>query len=98
MFRPSPRAGGASTAAALAGTAQAQSARISDTDYIALARCAGLAEGSGADASTLDQTLRAQRRGRADHVRDQATNARQSAMAQARADTAGVAAELAACR
>lgn len=88
----------AAAIAALAGTAQAQSSRISDTDYIALARCAGLAEGAGVDASTLDQSLRSQRRGRADHVRDQATNARQSAIAQARADSAGVAAELAACR
>ena len=34
----------AAAAAAFAGSAQAQSARISDADYVALARCAGLAE------------------------------------------------------
>lgn len=84
--------------AAFAGTAQAQSARVSDASYVALARCAGLAEGSGADASSLEQALRTQRRGRSDHVRDQATNARQSAIAQARDNAAAVAAELAACR
>lgn len=88
----------AAAVAAFAGSAQAQSARISDADYVALARCAGLAEGSGADASTLEQTLRVQRRGRADHIRDQATGARQSAIAEARADSSAVASELAACR
>ena len=88
----------AAAVAAFAGTAQAQSARVSDASYVALARCAGLAEGSGADASTLEQALRAQRRGRSDHIRDQATNARQSAIAEASADASAVAAELAACR
>lgn len=87
----------AAALAAFTGTAQAQSARISDAGYVALARCAGLAEGSGADAAALNETLRVQRRGRSDHVRDQATNARQSAIAEARADTSSVAGELAAC-
>ena len=83
---------------ALAGAANAQSARISDSQYVALARCAGLAEGAGVDASDMDDALRAQRRGRADHIRQQATSARQSALVEARADVASVADELAACR
>ena len=48
----------AALTAALAGGAQAQSARISDTDYINLARCTGLAEGAGVDASDMEQALR----------------------------------------
>lgn len=87
----------AAAVAAFAGTAQAQTARISDAHYLALARCAGLAEGAGVDASTIEQTLREQRRGRADHIRSQATAARQSAIAEARADASAVSAELAAC-
>ncbi len=83
---------------ALAGAANAQSARISDSQYVALARCAGLAEGAGVDASDMDDALRAQRRGRADHVRQQATSARQSAIVEARTDASSVADELAACR
>jgi hypothetical protein len=88
----------AAVATALAGTAQAQSARISDTDYINLARCAGLAEGVGVDASEMEQVLRDQRRGRADHIRERATSARQSAIAEARSDANAATAALAACR
>ena len=88
----------AALTAALAGGAQAQSARISDTDYINLARCTGLAEGAGVDASDMEQTLRDQRRGRADHIRDRATDARRGAEAEARANASAAAAELAACR
>lgn len=84
---------------ALAGAANAQATRISDAQFVALARCAGLVEGAGLDAQTLDQELRAARRGRADHVRERAINARSEAASQAR-DAAGsseIAAETAAC-
>ena len=85
-------------AAALAGAAQAQTVRLSDTDYIATARCAGLADGTGADTARFDQTLREQRRGRADHIRDAASSARREAAAWARSHQAAATGELAACR
>ncbi|WP_296815184.1 hypothetical protein [Brevundimonas sp.] len=84
--------------AALASAANAQSARISDAEYVALARCAGLVEGAGLDTRDLDQELRAARRGRADHIRERATNARAEAASEARSnDSADLAAERAAC-
>lgn len=87
--------------AALAGAAHAQSARITDSEYLALARCAGLYEGAGLDAQQINQELRAARRGRADHIRDQATSAKAQAEAEAArasgADAERLAAERAAC-
>ena len=88
----------AAAAVALAGAAQAQTARLSDNQYVALARCAGLAEGSSVEAPTLQTKLRAERRGRANHIRDQAVSARQSAMAEIRAASGDEAARLAAER
>ena len=70
-----------------AGAAQAQTVRLSDRNYIALSRCAGLAEGSSVDAASVQSQLRSQRQGRGDHVRSQATEARQSAIAEIRAAT-----------
>lgn len=69
--------------AAAAGTAVAQD-RVSDSRYVQMARCAGLAEGSGVQADALDAALRANRRGRSDHIRQQATNARHAAAAAIR--------------
>ena len=84
-------------AATLAGAAQAQTARLSDTDYVATARCAGLADGTGADAARFEQTLREQRRGRADHIRSAASSARREAASWARSDQVAAAGELATC-
>lgn len=87
--------------AALAGAANAQSARLSDGQFVALSRCAGLHEGAGLDAQQINQELRAARRGRADHVREQATVAKAQAQAEAAraagADAERLAAERAAC-
>ena len=85
--------------AALAGAANAQADRLSDSEFVALARCAGLYQGAGRDAETLNHQLRAERRGRADHIRERATNARSEAASEARsgADAERLAAERAAC-
>lgn len=93
----------AAAAAALAGAAQAQSSgRLSDGQYLELARCAGLADGAGQSVESVDQALRAARRGRADHVREQAINARSQAASEFRRasgeQAAALNAELAACR
>ena len=85
-------------AVALSGAAQAQTQHLSDSAYVALARCAGLAEGSSIDAPAIQQALRAERRGRADHIRSQATSARQSAIAEIRSATGADAQRLAAER
>ena len=71
--------------AASAGVAVAAQERVSDSRYVQMARCAGLAEGSGAEAEALDAALRANRRGRSDHVRERAINARNEAAAAIRA-------------
>ncbi len=84
--------------AALAGAANAQADRVSDSEFVALARCAGLYEGAGLDAQTLNNELRAARRGRADHVREQATNAKARAEAEAASASGGAAEQLAAER
>lgn len=94
----------ATLAVALAATAGAATAqeRVSDSRYVELARCVGLADGSGLEAAELEAALRANRRGRSDHIRERATNARHeaaSAMRSASGETlAQLTAERDACR
>ena len=90
------------TVAAGAATASTAQARITDGQYLKLARCAGLAAGSGADAASMDALLRGARTGRAEYVREQArTNRSQSETDMRLASGATrerLTAELGACR
>lgn len=63
---------------AVAGASQAAD-RLSDTDYVHAARCVGLAEASGVDASALKSVLKAQSRGRMDFIVERADDARRDA-------------------
>lgn len=83
--------------AAAAGAAVAQD-RVSDGRYVQLARCVGLADGSGVEAADLEAALRANRRGRSDHIRERATNARHEAAAAIRSASGESLAELTAER
>ncbi len=46
--------------------------RLTDAQFLHLARCAGLVDGSGADATPFDAALRENRARRAEYIRDQA--------------------------
>jgi hypothetical protein len=76
----------AAVAAAFAGTASAQSNRLSDVAYVEAARCAGLANsgklGAG-DGAALAALLKSQSYGRDQTVLDQASDAQQQAKRQA---------------
>lgn len=78
--------------AAGSASAFAADARLSDSQYIQLSRCRGLA--SGDLAAKLDTALKVQKRGRADFVVDKAYDARTDAARLARADAAAAQAAL----
>ncbi len=65
--------------AVLGAAAASADTRITDMAFVHAARCAGLAEGSGADASAALAVLKAQSQGRADYIRDKADQARNDA-------------------
>jgi hypothetical protein len=59
-------------ACAAATTASAQTGRISDTEYLQVARCSGLAAAQSLDTSAYDTVLKAQRIGRDGFIQDKA--------------------------
>lgn len=90
------------TAAVIAATAVsgltataafAAEGRLSDSQFIKAARCAGLA---GADAGKFDALVKANKRGRADFVIDKAMTAKSDAARQVRSAREGGQAEIAA--
>lgn len=84
----------AAAAAGFTATAATAQTRLSDTQFIKAARCAGLA---GEDAARFDELLKANKRGRADFVLTKASDAKASAVRQIRkADGEGAKAEIAA--
>lgn len=72
------------TALIAAGGAMAAPSRVSDNDYLRMARCAGLTEGSNADVSALNTALDQAREGRGRVVRDSGIARRRSAAQQMR--------------
>jgi len=67
--------------------------RLSDSQFVKAAHCRGLA--SGDDATSLDALIKAQKRGRSDHILDRAYNARADAERLARTDASAAQATLA---
>jgi hypothetical protein len=72
------------TAGLIAASGVSASERLEDQDYLRLARCAGLTEGSGGDASAIEAVLRGANRGRAMGVRDRAATRRGIALREMR--------------
>ena len=70
--------------AAVAAPATAATVQLSDDQYLAAARCAGLAKGLGGDAAVYDKLLRDQEVGRVGFIADQATDSRENAAREAR--------------
>jgi hypothetical protein len=96
------------TAAVIAATAVsgltataafAAEGRLSDSQFIKAARCAGLASGADAEAAKFNALVKANKRGRADFVVDKAMAAKSDGARAARSTReggqAGIAAELA---
>jgi len=90
------------TAAIIAATAMsgvaataafASEGRLSDSQFIKAARCAGLA---GADAEKFDALIKANKRGRADFVVDKAMTAKSEAARASRSGREGGKSEIAA--
>jgi hypothetical protein len=71
-------------AAGLAASANAQTGRLSDLDFVRVAECSGYAHGLKADASKLDALLKTEGRGRSDAIGERADGARDSAESRAR--------------
>ncbi len=69
------------TVLASAGAAVAAPAgtRLSDSQFMAAYRCAGLTQALGGDSSAIEAMLKAQRAGRASHVADQAKDQKKQA-------------------
>lgn len=67
--------------AASASTAAFAQARLTDTQFIKAARCAGLA---GEDASRFEALVKANKRGRAEYIADKAMAAKNDAQREAR--------------
>jgi len=80
--------------AAGTGAAFAADARLSDGQFVQVARCRGLAAGD--DAAKFDALYKAQKRGRADFVIDKADAARSDGARLVRTDASAAAAALAA--
>lgn len=79
-----------------ASAAAADDARLSDSQFIKAGHCRGLA--TGETAAKLDTIIKVQKRGRSDHIVDQAWTARTDAERLARKDaTAAKAAWTADC-
>lgn len=72
------------TAGLIAASGVSASERLEDRDYLRLARCAGLTEGSGGDASAIEAVLRGANRGRAMGIRDRAASRRTAALHEMR--------------
>jgi hypothetical protein len=66
-------------AAAAVGSTAVAAERISDAQYVEAARCIGLSEGAGVDASAIKALLKSQTRGRMDFIVDRADSARRDA-------------------
>jgi hypothetical protein len=66
-------------AVSLSGAASAAGRTLDDSTYIAVARCAGLAEGVGADAAPFNSVLDAQSGSRLAEVMDRADEAKDTA-------------------
>ncbi|HYF22689.1 MAG TPA: hypothetical protein VD929_04755 [Caulobacteraceae bacterium] len=78
-------------AAAVATVAHAQpstASRLSDAEYVALARCTGLTAATGEDVSQLKALLKVQKRGRSMYVEDRADHVRSEAQGLSAADAA----------
>lgn len=73
-------------AAGAASAAVAADGRLSDSRFVKAGHCRGLASGDAA--AKLDALIKVQKRGRSDHVVDQAWNARADAERLARKDAA----------
>jgi hypothetical protein len=69
----------AAVSLASAGLAFAASDRVTDSQYLAAARCSGLAEGTGQSADAFDAFLKAQSKGRSGNIADRADVARDKA-------------------
>lgn len=69
---------------ASAGAASAASDRVTDSQYLAAARCTGLAEGTGQSPDTFEAFLKAQAKGRSGNIADRADQARDKARHSAR--------------
>lgn len=72
------------TAIGSAGSALAQPGRLTDGQYIQLARCAGLAQGLNQDGTALNNALRQAHRGREGVTRDLADEAKRNGANEAR--------------
>ena len=85
--------------ATAATAAFAAEGRLSDSQFIKAARCAGLASGADAEAAKFNALVKANKRGRADFVVDKAMAAKSDGARAARSTReggqAGIAAELA---
>lgn len=79
--------------AAATTPAFAAEGRLTDNQYIKASHCRGLA--SGEAAAKFDALLKAQKRGRSDHIIDKAYSARDDGARLARTDAAAAQAELA---
>ena len=71
-------------AAGSASAAMAADGRLSDSQFVKAGHCRGLA--AGETAAKLDAILKVQKRGRSDHIIDQAWTARNDAERLARKD------------
>lgn len=67
-----------------AGLAFAASDRVTDSQYLAAARCTGLAQGTGQSPDAFEAFLKAQARGRSSNIADRADVARDKARHAAR--------------
>lgn len=67
-----------------AGLAFAASDRVTDSQYLAAARCSGLAEGTGQSTEAFEAFLKAQAKGRSGNIADRADVARDKARHAAR--------------
>lgn len=74
----------AAVSLASAGLAFAASDRVTDSQYLAAARCSGLAEGSGQSSDAFDAFLKSQAKGRSGAIADRADVARDKARHAAR--------------
>lgn len=73
-------------AVASVGTAYAADGRLSDSQFVKAAHCKGLS--GGAEVPDLDALIKAQKRGRSDHVLERAGDARTDGARMARKDAA----------
>lgn len=76
-----------------AGTAFAADGRLSDNQFVKAAHCKGLS--GGAEVPDLDALIKAQKRGRSDHVLERAGDARTDGARMARLDATAAQTEFA---